>query len=252
MFASVPRARTLRATVAGMEGSLTEREWDVVALVARGQTNQEIAEHLGIGAGTVANHVERILRKLGLRTRTEVAAWVLRGHAREHAAPILTLLASLPELGRSTPREAITRAADGIAAALHCDKVDAFFRDSDGTHLVALGTSRTPMGDKQRALGLDRLPLESDTRAAEVFRTGQPYVHGHVERDLREPRALRTELGVRSAMMVPLTIAGVREGVLAAASAEPEFFSELDLGLLSFLAYWVGLIAAETSETSPD
>lgn len=56
---------------------LTPRERDVAILIAGGLTNAEIAERLVLVAGTVANYVERILRKLGLRGRAQIAAWAV-------------------------------------------------------------------------------------------------------------------------------------------------------------------------------
>jgi len=60
--------------------SLTPAERDVADLVARGLTNPEIAARLGVTAGTVKDHVSSALRKLGVRTRAELAATV-SGHA---------------------------------------------------------------------------------------------------------------------------------------------------------------------------
>ena len=60
--------------------SLTPAERDVADLVARGLTNPEIAVRLGVSAGTVKDHVSSALRKLGVRTRVELAAAV-SGHA---------------------------------------------------------------------------------------------------------------------------------------------------------------------------
>jgi NarL family two-component system response regulator LiaR len=57
---------------------LTEREVDVLKLVARGLTNQEIADHLVIGDRTVGNHIGSILGKLHLANRTQAALFALR------------------------------------------------------------------------------------------------------------------------------------------------------------------------------
>ena len=60
------------------EDPLTEREIDVLRLVAQGLTNQEIAEALVIGVGTVRTHVSNILAKLHLANRTQAALFALR------------------------------------------------------------------------------------------------------------------------------------------------------------------------------
>jgi predicted ATPase/DNA-binding SARP family transcriptional activator/DNA-binding CsgD family transcriptional regulator len=57
-------------------GALTPREREVALLVGRGLTNRGIAEELSISANTANKHVAKILRKLGLGTRAEIAAWV--------------------------------------------------------------------------------------------------------------------------------------------------------------------------------
>jgi non-specific serine/threonine protein kinase len=68
-------ARTgLRIAAEETVGKLTPRQREVAALVAGGLTNMEIAERLVLTPGTVANHVESILRRLGYRSRTQVAA----------------------------------------------------------------------------------------------------------------------------------------------------------------------------------
>jgi ATP/maltotriose-dependent transcriptional regulator MalT len=57
-------------------GTLTPREREVVALIARGCSNRTIAEELVISPATAARHVANILAKLGFTSRTQVAWWV--------------------------------------------------------------------------------------------------------------------------------------------------------------------------------
>jgi two-component system, NarL family, response regulator LiaR len=54
---------------------LTEREVDVLRLLAQGKANKEIAYMLGIGAKTVKSHVSSILSKLGVASRTQAALY---------------------------------------------------------------------------------------------------------------------------------------------------------------------------------
>jgi len=61
------------AQMEGLVEPLSERELEILALIARGATNKEIAGQLFIAEGTVKNHVTHILGKLGVRDRTEAA-----------------------------------------------------------------------------------------------------------------------------------------------------------------------------------
>ncbi|MCK7621845.1 response regulator transcription factor [Streptomyces sp. RS10V-4] len=54
---------------------LTQRELDVVRLVARGRTNEEVAGELYVTTATVKTHLGNIQRKLAARNRVEIAAW---------------------------------------------------------------------------------------------------------------------------------------------------------------------------------
>jgi NarL family two-component system response regulator LiaR len=57
---------------------LTAREGEIAELIAEGRTNAEIANSLHLSVYTVKNHVSSILMKLAVRTRTEVAALILK------------------------------------------------------------------------------------------------------------------------------------------------------------------------------
>ena len=58
--------------------ALTERETEVLKLLARGQANKQIARNLYIGEKTVKTHVRRILMKLSVRSRTQAALYAAR------------------------------------------------------------------------------------------------------------------------------------------------------------------------------
>ena len=57
------------------ESPLTRREEEITALAARGLTNRQISAELSVSEHTVANHLARIRRKLGLGSRAQVAVW---------------------------------------------------------------------------------------------------------------------------------------------------------------------------------
>jgi predicted ATPase/DNA-binding SARP family transcriptional activator/DNA-binding CsgD family transcriptional regulator len=66
-----------RSSVRTQATPLTRREEEIAALVVRGLTNRQIATELSISEHTVANHVAKILRKLGLGSRSQITTWVV-------------------------------------------------------------------------------------------------------------------------------------------------------------------------------
>ena len=88
----------------GRRGGLTRREMEIAALVSQGLSNLQIAQRLSITEGTTQNHLSHILDRLGLTSRTQVAAWVLalRDQPLEPAAR--SPLASLQESVQVPPR----------------------------------------------------------------------------------------------------------------------------------------------------
>jgi DNA-binding NarL/FixJ family response regulator len=63
---------------AAPSAELTEREREVLTLLAEGRANKVIARRLGISEKTVKNHVTRILQALGVTDRTQAALWAQR------------------------------------------------------------------------------------------------------------------------------------------------------------------------------
>ena len=245
-----------RAHVDGQMGreGLTARQRDVAALVARGYTNQQIATELVMSQGTAANHVQQILRRTGLASRAELATWASQRGLAPDQNRLLSTLERLLEIDPIDLDSALDAAALAVAEALGADKVDAFLFDSSTATLVARGTSPTPMGRKQHALGLHLLPVANGGRMAEVFELGTFRHCGRVDEDEVELRGIRLGLGVRSDISVPLEVAGVRAGVLAAVSSAPDFFSGSDLRYLATVSRWVGMVAhrAELVRTMSD
>lgn len=79
---------------------LTPREWEVLALIRDGLTNEQIAERIGVTIHAARYHVSQILSKLGVATREEAAAWQLeRERAAGRSARALQIGVALAALG---------------------------------------------------------------------------------------------------------------------------------------------------------
>ena len=76
--ALLERLKELSAKERAPDDPLSPREREVLALIARGRTNRQIAEELVISEHTARNHVTSILDKLGLSRRAEAAAYAAR------------------------------------------------------------------------------------------------------------------------------------------------------------------------------
>ena len=72
---STPRSRPDAGHAAAGAGPLTRREQEVARLVARGQSNSQIASELVISVRTAETHVQHIMDKLGVGSRAQIAAW---------------------------------------------------------------------------------------------------------------------------------------------------------------------------------
>jgi DNA-binding NarL/FixJ family response regulator len=67
-------------TVSNADVALTPREGDVLKQIAGGKSNKEIADALDISQETVKEHVQNILRKIGVIDRTQAAVWAIRNN----------------------------------------------------------------------------------------------------------------------------------------------------------------------------
>jgi DNA-binding NarL/FixJ family response regulator len=71
---------------AALFSELSSQEIRVLALIADGLTNREIAGRLFLGEGTVRNYVSNLLSKLNLSNRAEAAAFAVQHHIKDHLA----------------------------------------------------------------------------------------------------------------------------------------------------------------------
>lgn len=73
MFAEFARLPSSGSVETDLIDPLTEREEEVLRMLAKGLTNREIAQHLHLAEGTVKNYVSTVLTKIGARDRTQAA-----------------------------------------------------------------------------------------------------------------------------------------------------------------------------------
>ena len=165
-----------------------------------------------------------------------------RSAAHQTKDRLLPMLERLLALPATEVKDTLDRASQLVTEALRADKVDIFIHDPHIDTLVALGVSNTPLGQHQRAIGMDRLPIANGGRAVSVFQTGMPYGTGRADQDPEELAGIKQGLGVRSTLAVPLDVETQRRGVLLVTSAQPDRFTENDLQFLQAVARWVGMV----------
>ncbi len=155
---------------------------------------------------------------------------------------LLRTLERLLAINATEVGSAVEQAAALILEAMGADIVEGFIYDPEADTLVSAGTSTTPMAKQQKALGFDRLPLSRGGRIVGVYRTGIPYMHGHIDIDPEVLPGAHQDLGIRSMLVVPLELEGVRRGVIAVCSVRPERFADDDLVFLQAAAHWAGFV----------
>src|SRR5438128_1492491 len=122
-------------TAPGRE-AITGRQREIAALVARGYSNQQIAAEMVISPGTAANHVNQILRRLALASRSELAAWASQRGLASAQNRLLMTLERLLDIAPESLDSALDAAAQAVSDALQADKVDAFLYDPSTSTLV--------------------------------------------------------------------------------------------------------------------
>jgi DNA-binding NarL/FixJ family response regulator len=76
LFSQIARAAVGRGATAALEAvRMTQREREVIAHIAAGKSNKEIAQNLNIATDTVKSHVRNVMDKLALHSRLQIAAY---------------------------------------------------------------------------------------------------------------------------------------------------------------------------------
>ncbi|WP_437601388.1 GAF domain-containing protein [Sorangium sp. So ce590] len=127
----------------------------------------------------------------------------------------MATLERLLELPAADLRQSLNQASELLCSALDADKIDVFLFEPSRKTLRAMGTSNTPLGRLQHALGLDVQAVANGGSIAGVFTTGDPYITGHADREPGEVPGVILELGIRSHMAVPLVVEGELITVMA-------------------------------------
>jgi two-component system OmpR family sensor kinase len=153
------------------------------------------------------------------------------------------MLEQLLQLEATELRTALHQAAEMISRAFRAEKVDAWFKEPEVEAIAVIGINESPLSRRERALGLDRLPLANGGRIVGVYQTGQTFRTGRADLDALELPGFTRELGVRSMLAAPLDVAGERRGVLVISDQSTDHFDEGDQIALEAVARWVGMVA---------
>lgn len=160
----------------------------------------------------------------------------------ERQEQLLTMLEHLLELPVHAIDAALHQVVQQSTEVLTVDKMDIFFLDSSNETLVARYISDTPLGKRQQAIGMDRLPLANGGRTVEVFLTGVPCFNNHVSEDAEELMGVKVGLGVQSQIATVFKVQTRHRGVMLVTSQTADFFSPQDMHFLEAIARWIGIV----------
>ena len=90
LWADKARGELFKIGIRSPVEGLTETENRIAALVAQGQTNRQVASAMFITENTVQTHIRHIFQKLGMRSRTELAAWLSSAQAWSATRPTIS------------------------------------------------------------------------------------------------------------------------------------------------------------------
>jgi DNA-binding CsgD family transcriptional regulator len=160
---------------------LTPRDHEVAALISQGLSNQDIARQLTLTPGTVANHVAHILAKTGARSRVQVAVSLARSNGNRTAHPSARVAHALAAARPTDACGALQRATQVLASFFGADASDAFVYDAGGKTLVVLGSSQTPLAERQRALDLHPCPSPTAVGSPGSLSSNRPFAAGQLK-----------------------------------------------------------------------
>jgi signal transduction histidine kinase len=126
--------------------------------------------------------------------------------------------------------------ADRVSEVMGSEKVDIIFLDPERNAFVSLGVSQTPLGHKQKELGLDIVPASASSLLAHVYHTGESVLVPDSLHDDRVYRPFIEQMGIRSLMDSPVEVGGERRAILSSTSSQPDAFNESDLAVHDLIA----------------
>jgi DNA-binding CsgD family transcriptional regulator len=230
---------------------LTAREREVARLVIRGFTNAAIARELVLTPGTVANHLQHILRKLDLPSRVHLATWGVQQQQREQPERVLSLLEALQQVVGVDLTAYLASAARLTGQELRADWCDVYVHKPGAQWLVPVCAAYAPSGSSAGQRRPHRLSLFNNGRVVNALQTGQPLCEGHLECAVGGAHAAEMGPAIRSLVAAPMTFSDGSQAVLAAVSAEVEYFDTLDRRLLAVAARWVALAGSYYCQAGP-
>jgi signal transduction histidine kinase len=210
--------------------SLTDTERAVAHLAAEGLSSRVVADRMLLPQSTVRSHLRRVFRKLGVRSRVELARVIEQGAFTELVATAIANAESRASLARlaeeqaalrrvatlvphgATPGQVFAAVAEEARQLLPVDMVNMCrYEPGDAVTFVATWGGVVPVGTRQMLGGHNLSTL--------VFETGRSARMDRYADATGSIAAIILASGIRSAVATPIIVEGRLWGVLAAASS---------------------------------